>query len=127
MYDIRLHRLNVMSRIAIVGLVHNRCLNIQDGVFDDAAAVTLISDDVEQTMFSSDLFHELWSQSLELCIGMYLLSKELGWVCIVPILVVARTLLLPILLSVCRLSDSSQSLPREVSSSLSDSQIGKRL
>jgi hypothetical protein len=59
MYDIRLHRLNVMSRIAIIGLVHNRCLNIQDRVFDDAVAMTLISDDVKQTMFSSDLFYKL--------------------------------------------------------------------
>ena len=89
MYDIRLHQLNVMSNMTIVGLIHNRCFTIKDGVFDDSAAVTLISNDVEQIMFSADLFHELWSQTIELCIGMYLLSREIGWVCIFPLLVVA--------------------------------------
>lgn len=93
MYDIRLHRLNVMSHMTIVGLIHNRCLTIKDGVFDDSAAVTLMNNDVDQTMFSADLFHELWSQTFELCIGMYLLATQLGWVCIVPLLIVACTLL----------------------------------
>jgi ATP-binding cassette subfamily C (CFTR/MRP) protein 1 len=93
MYDIRLHRLNVMSHMTIVGLIHNRCLTIKDGVFDDSAAVTLMSNDVEQIMFSADLSHELWSQTFELCIGMYLLATELGWVCIVPLLIVVCTLL----------------------------------
>jgi len=93
MYDIRLHRLNVMSHMATVGLIHNRCLTIQQGVFDDSAAVTLMSNDVEQIIFTADLLHELWSQTLELCIGMYLLAMELGWVCIVPILLVVCTFL----------------------------------
>ncbi|KAI9738029.1 MAG: hypothetical protein M1818_005457 [Claussenomyces sp. TS43310] len=91
MYDIRLHRLNVMSHMIIVGLIHNRCLTIKDGVFDNSAALTLMSNDVEQIMFSADLFHELWSQTFELCIGMYLLASELGWVCIVPLLIVVFT------------------------------------
>ena len=34
------------------------------------------------------LTHELWSQVLELGIAMYLLADQLGWVSIVPLLVV---------------------------------------
>lgn len=93
MYDIRLHRLNVRSHMTIIGLIHNRCLTIKDGVFDDSAAVTLMSTDVERIMMTADLLHELWAQTLELCIGMYLLATELGWVCIVPLIIVACTLL----------------------------------
>ena len=85
MYDIRLSRLTVLTRMAMVGLVHNRCLTIKDGVFDESAAVTLMSNDAEQMTFGANLLHELWSQALELCVGMYLLGSELGWVCIVPI------------------------------------------
>ena len=91
MYDIRLHRLNIMSHMTIVGLIHNRCFTIRDGVFDDSAVVTLMSNDVEQIMFSADIAHELWSQTIELCIGMYLLGLELGWVCIFPLIIVACT------------------------------------
>lgn len=89
MYDIRLHRISVMSKMTMIGLIHNRCLTIKYGAFDDAAAVTLISTDVEEVMFSADIFHEIWAQCLELCIGLYFLARELGWVCIVPLLVVA--------------------------------------
>jgi hypothetical protein len=91
MYDVRLNRLTAMSRMAMVGLIHNRCLTIRDGVFDDSAAVTLMSNDADQITYSADLLHQLWSQTLELCIGMYLLASELGWVCIVPLLIVACT------------------------------------
>ncbi|KAH7381027.1 ABC transporter [Cadophora sp. MPI-SDFR-AT-0126] len=88
MYDIRLHRLNVMSHMTMIGLIYNRSFTIKAGTFDDAAAVTLMSNDAEQIMFTADLFHELWSQMIELCIGLYLLAKELGWVCVVPVLAV---------------------------------------
>ncbi len=82
-----------MIRMAMVGLIHNRCLSIRDGVFDDSAAMTLMSNDAEQITYSADLVHGLWSQALELCIGMYLLATELGWTCIVPLLIVVCTLL----------------------------------
>jgi hypothetical protein len=57
-------------------------------VFDESVAVTLMSNDTGNVAHCWDLFHELWSQVLELCIGMYLLARELGWVCISPLLVV---------------------------------------
>ncbi|PVH75176.1 ABC transporter [Cadophora sp. DSE1049] len=88
MYDIRLHRLNVMSHMTIIGIIYDRYFTIKDQTFDDAAAVTLMSNDAEQIMFTADLFHELWSQAIELCIGLYLLAMAIGWVCIVPVLVV---------------------------------------
>src|SRR4051812_16723758 len=88
MYDIRLHRLNVTSHMTIIGLVNNGCFTSREGVFDDSVAVTLMSNDAEEIMFTVDIFHELWAEMLELCIGMYLLSMEIGWVCIVPLLIV---------------------------------------
>lgn len=77
-----------MTRIALVGIIYNRCLTVREGVFDESAAMTLMSNDTENAANCGDIFHELWSQVLELCIGMYLLAIELGWVCIFPPLVV---------------------------------------
>ncbi|KAL5315383.1 hypothetical protein ACEPPN_016250 [Leptodophora sp. 'Broadleaf-Isolate-01'] len=91
MYDIRLHRLNVMSHMTIIGLIYNRSFTAKDGTFDAAAAVTLMTNDAEQVMFTADLFHELWSQTIEFSIGMYLLSTQLGWVCVIPVLAVLFT------------------------------------
>ena len=88
MYKRLLARLNCLTRMALVGVIYNRCLTIKDGVCDESAAVTLMSNDTESVAYYGDLFHDLWSQVLELCIGMYMLAGELGWVCIFPLLVV---------------------------------------
>ncbi|KAH8893638.1 ABC transporter [Thozetella sp. PMI_491] len=91
MYDIRMDRLSISNRLTMVGLIHNRCLTIKDGAFDDSVAVTLMSNDAEGVQFSGFIFHELWSKSIELSVGVYLLANQLGWVCIVPLLIVAFT------------------------------------
>ena len=41
-----------MFRGAAVGLIYNRTLNLQDGVYDEAAAVTLMSTDIERLLVS---------------------------------------------------------------------------
>lgn len=63
-------RLNCLTRMALVGIIHNRCLTIKDGMFDESAALTLVSNDTESAASCGDLFHEMWSQVLELCIEM---------------------------------------------------------
>jgi len=88
MYERLLARINCLSRMGLVGIIYNRCLTIKDGVFDESAAVALMSNDTGNGANCWDLFHELWSQVLELCIGMYMLARELGWVCVLPLLVV---------------------------------------
>lgn len=88
MYERLLNRLRCLMDMAVVGIIHNRCLTIKDGVFDEAAAVTLMSDDASEVVWASSLIHEVWSNCVELCIGMYLLADELGWVCISPLIVV---------------------------------------
>ena len=81
--------------MAMVGLIHNRCLTIEDGIFDESAAVTLMSNDAESVQYVGFIFHEIWADTLALTVGMYLLASELGWVSIVPLLVVACTVLHP--------------------------------
>jgi ATP-binding cassette, subfamily C (CFTR/MRP), member 1 len=34
--------------------------------------------------------HEIWAQVIEVMIGFWLLSSQLGWVCAVPLLIIAR-------------------------------------
>ncbi|KAM3458315.1 hypothetical protein MY3296_000521 [Beauveria thailandica] len=86
-----LARVNLVERMALVGVIYKDCLIVKDGIFDESAAVALMSNDAESAAGCWDLFHDLWSQFLEVCIGMYLLAKELGWVCIFPVVVVFCT------------------------------------
>jgi ATP-binding cassette, subfamily C (CFTR/MRP), member 1 len=95
MYERRVAQLNCQIRMGLVGVIYNRCLTIKAGVLDDSAAVTLMSSDTEDAANSGALFHQLWSEVLELCIGMYMLARELGWVCISPLLVVLCMVLVP--------------------------------
>ena len=41
-----------MFRGAAVGLVYDRTLNLRDGAYDEAAAVTLMSTDIERLLKS---------------------------------------------------------------------------
>ncbi|EJP62540.1 ABC transporter [Beauveria bassiana ARSEF 2860] len=86
-----LARVNLVERMALVGVIYNDCLTVKDGIFDESAAVALMSNDAESAAGCWDLFHDLWSQFLEVCIGMYLLAKELSWACVFPVVVVFCT------------------------------------
>jgi ATP-binding cassette, subfamily C (CFTR/MRP), member 1 len=87
MYQRLLARVTLLSRMSLVGIIHNRCLTIKDGVFDESAAVSLMTNDIGMVVDWGDLVHSLWSQMLELGIGMYMLASELGWVCVLPLVV----------------------------------------
>ncbi|KAF3000471.1 hypothetical protein E8E14_000532 [Neopestalotiopsis sp. 37M] len=78
MYERQVARLNCQIRMSLVGIIYSRCLTIEAGALDDSAAVTLMSSDAEDAANSAALFHQFWSEVLELCIGMYMLARELG-------------------------------------------------
>ncbi|KAH8887207.1 ABC transporter [Thozetella sp. PMI_491] len=87
-YNQAMNRVEVKTRGAIVGLIYSRALRIQDGVYDDSAAVTLMTSDVDLIVSSLSYLHNVWARALELAVGVYLLSRKIGWVCIIPILIV---------------------------------------
>lgn len=80
----------------MIGLIHARCLTLRDGVYDDAAAVTHMSNDVDGIDTIVYLTQETFAQTIELMIGMYLLSGQLGWWCLTPIFIVLRTSSFPL-------------------------------
>lgn len=81
-------RVTVMMRAALTGLIHNRSLTVQEGAYDDALAVTLMSTDVDSFTIQADRFHDFWASLLEVIVGTYLLTREIGWMCIVPLALV---------------------------------------
>jgi ATP-binding cassette, subfamily C (CFTR/MRP), member 1 len=88
MYQRRLVRLNCLGRMGLVGLLHRQCLTMRDSDADGSGAVTLANSDAEDVANSGELVHDLWSKTLELAVGMYLLARQVGWVCVLPLLVV---------------------------------------
>ena len=78
-----------MFRGALVSLIYNRTLTLRAGVYDGSAAVTLMSTDVDRIVSSLEDLHEVWARLIEVIIGIFLLERQVGWVCIAPIVVVA--------------------------------------
>ena len=77
-----------MLRGATVALIYNRTLSLQPGTYDESAAVTLQSSDVDAIVDGIDNINEIWSRLLEVVIGIFLLARQLGWVCVTPLVIV---------------------------------------
>ncbi|KAK8035547.1 multidrug resistance-associated protein [Apiospora rasikravindrae] len=87
-----LFRLTVMVRGALVSMIYSKLLETTVNSTDQSAAFTLMTTDVEnivETLWR--LVLEPWSCLLQIGIGTYLLSLQVGSICCVPILSILAT------------------------------------
>lgn len=76
-----------MFRGAMVSLIYARTLELQDGVYNESASLTLMSTDIDRIARSLETVQDIWAKVVEIGIGIWLLERQLGWVCIAPIIV----------------------------------------
>jgi ATP-binding cassette, subfamily C (CFTR/MRP), member 1 len=76
----------------MVALIYSRSLKMQTGVHDDLATLTLMSTDVTALTSSLQNLCDIWARVIEMSIGVWLLGRQLGWVCVAPLLIVAAKL-----------------------------------
>ncbi|KAI5240904.1 putative ABC transporter [Aureobasidium subglaciale] len=84
----------IMTKLrgALISMIYNRILIISDGASRDGAALTLISSDVDIIIRVLGELNESWARLIEVAVGIGLLSRQVGAVCVVPIiLTVAST------------------------------------
>ena len=74
-------------RGALVALIYEQTLRLGSEQ-DEMAAVTLMSTDVDRLTTSLQSLNEMWAQTVEIALGIWLLERQLGWVCVAPILIV---------------------------------------
>lgn len=72
----------------MVSLIYERTLEVQAGVYDESKALTLMSTDIDRLIMSLTAVCEIWARVVEMAIGIWLLERQLGWVCVAPIVVV---------------------------------------
>lgn len=72
----------------MVSLIYARTLELPAGLLNESAAMTLMSTDVDRLAISLDSLNEIWSRIVEVVIGSWLLGRQLGWVCSLPIVIV---------------------------------------
>ncbi|KZL84742.1 atp-binding cassette [Colletotrichum incanum] len=88
MYQHRLNRLKIMIRSAAVGLINNKSLQQQSSGHNDGRAVTLMSTDADNVCQVASMFHETWAQVIEVVLGMAMLSREVGWACLILLVII---------------------------------------
>lgn len=77
--------LSIASRGALVGIVHDHMLRLEDDSSNAAAALSLLSNEVETATKFPKAIYTLSMNAVQLCIGLYLLAAKLGWICLLPV------------------------------------------
>lgn len=69
-----------MTKSALVGIIHHQAIGLPSATHNNSEAVTLMSNDAEGLDGVAEMVHEIWAQMVEVVIGIVLLSREVGWI-----------------------------------------------
>lgn len=88
-YDQMLYRFVAMFRGAASSMIYEHALDIPDGTLEDrSATITLMTTDVDRIIDCLITLNEFWARTIEVGIGIALLALRLGWVCLMPLVIV---------------------------------------
>ena len=74
-----------MLRGALVSMIYTKTLSLAPGDTTEQAPVTLMSTDVDGIAGAFQGLHDIWASLLEVGIGLWLLKREIGISCMVPV------------------------------------------
>lgn len=86
-----MYRAVTTFRGSTVSLIYAKTLELQAEVYDESTALTLMSTDIDRLSTSLEAACEIWARAIELAIGLWLLERQLGWICVAPLFIVAGT------------------------------------
>ncbi|KAI9640923.1 hypothetical protein NHQ30_010764 [Ciborinia camelliae] len=73
-------------RGGLVTIIYSTTQNLHSTAIEESASSSLISTDVERIAQCLELFHNLWATPIELAIAIYLLERQLGAACVIPVI-----------------------------------------
>lgn len=74
-----------MMRGGLISMLYNKVTDISIKDVDVASSITLMSADIERIVTGMQTAHEIWSNSLEVALAIFLLSRQLGVACAIPV------------------------------------------
>ncbi|KAI0156771.1 putative ABC transporter [Xylariaceae sp. FL1272] len=77
-YQHSLSKTKLMLRSALMGLIHDKTMNLPSVAYDDGETTMLISTDADSLDGVAEMFHETWGYTIEVLIGVVLLANEVG-------------------------------------------------
>ncbi|THV47959.1 hypothetical protein BGAL_0277g00120 [Botrytis galanthina] len=87
-YQHRINRLKLITRGALVGLIHAKTMESPSIAYDDGEATTLMSTDADSLDGIAEMVHETWAQVIEVFIGVGLLAIQVGWIWPLPLFLI---------------------------------------
>lgn len=76
-----------MMRGGLISMLYGKATTIALSDVNPAESLTLMSADIERIVTGMQTAHELWSNTAEVVLAIYLLGRQLGAACAVPIAV----------------------------------------
>ncbi|KAH7388905.1 ABC transporter [Cadophora sp. MPI-SDFR-AT-0126] len=81
------YRLMAMVRGGLIGMIYQKITTLKSANINDSAAMTLMGTDVEQIAENLHLIiTDLWANILQIGIAIYLLQRQVGAICIAPVI-----------------------------------------
>jgi ATP-binding cassette subfamily C (CFTR/MRP) protein 1 len=74
-----------MTRGGMVAAIYQKTLTLSVADANPAAAITLMSTDVERISGGSSHLQETWANTIEVGIALYLIERQLGVACLIPL------------------------------------------
>ncbi|PYH89268.1 multidrug resistance-associated protein [Aspergillus ellipticus CBS 707.79] len=88
-YNHTIYRFVTMFRGAASSLIYDHALRIPDGTLEDrSATITLMTTDIDRITNCLVNLNECWARAVEVAIGITLLALRMGWVCLMPLIIV---------------------------------------
>ncbi|TVY68841.1 ABC transporter FUM19 [Lachnellula suecica] len=87
-YQQRLNKLKLLTRSALVGLIHDKTMISPSVTYDNGESTTLMSTDADSLDGIAEMLHEIWAQIVEVVVGLVLLAREVGWIWPLPVFLI---------------------------------------
>jgi ATP-binding cassette subfamily C (CFTR/MRP) protein 1 len=78
-------RFITMMRGGLISMIYNKASAIPLTDVDTASSLTLMSADIERIVTGMQTGHEIWANTIEVGLAIYLLQGQLGVACTIPI------------------------------------------
>ncbi|KAI3324742.1 hypothetical protein HD806DRAFT_54057 [Xylariaceae sp. AK1471] len=88
MYQHRINKLRLMTRSALITLIHEKIMKSPSISYDSGEATTLMRTDADSLDRMGEMIHETWAQAIEVLIGIIFLPHEVGWIWPLPLFLI---------------------------------------
>ena len=76
-----------MVRGGLISMLYRKATDLSITAVDPAASLTLMSADIERITNGWQTMNEIWANAIEIAVAIYLLERQLGVACFIPVAV----------------------------------------